>query len=75
MTNLYPPVKQFETIRLEAEQLAQLRRERGELRSPERGRVRRTWRSATHTLAMHLFRNARRQHDADQSAPARSGGA
>jgi hypothetical protein len=43
MTKPYPQVRQFETISLEAEQLAQLHRERGALRPSRWARMRRSW--------------------------------
>jgi hypothetical protein len=55
----YPPVRQLETIKLEAERQAQLRRERREVATRKATSKWRSWRMGTRAL-MRLFGYARK---------------
>jgi hypothetical protein len=55
VADVYPPIKQFETTKLEAERQTQLRLEKRELLSRRATSMRRSWRAGPRALAMRLF--------------------
>jgi hypothetical protein len=59
VADVYPPIKQFETTKFEAERHAQLQLEKREVLSRKATRRRRSWRANTGVLVMRLFGHAR----------------
>jgi hypothetical protein len=70
MVDHYPPVKQFETIRFEAEQQAQLLDELRELRGRRTTRLRRSWRQDMSTFEARHLGGTRRERQGESATQA-----